>query len=117
MGTRLDITFAVQVLSQFASKLPKEHWRAIKRVLCYLQGTRDLGIMYNDSSRFIDIHVNGYSDADWASSTIDRQSVSGYVFLLGGGAVAWSSKKQLTVALSSTEAKYMVSSNATTQAM
>ena len=72
--------------------------------------------MYDDSSRFVDIHINGYSDADWASSTIDQGSVSGYVFLLGGGAMAWSSKKQPMVALSSTEAEYMASSNATTQA-
>ena len=117
MGTRPDITFAVQVLSQFASRPSKEHWRAIKRVLRYLQGTKDLGITYDDLNGYADIHVSGYSDADWGSSLVDRRSISGYIFLIGGGAVAWSSKKQPTVALSSTEAEYMASSNATTQAI
>src|SRR6202453_4493436 len=88
MGTRPDITFAVQTLSQFASKLSKEHWQAIKRVLRYLQGTKDTGITYDDSSGFADIHVAGYSDADWDSSIVDRRSISGYVFLIGGGAGA-----------------------------
>ena len=109
LGTRPDITFAVQVLSQFASKLSQEHWRAIKRILRYLQGTKDLGITYDNLNGYADIHVSSYSDADWGSSLIDQRSVSGYVFLIGGGAVAWSSKKQPTVALSSTEAEYMAS--------
>src|SRR5271154_4202659 len=46
-----------------------------------------------------------------------RQSISGYVFTIGGGAVAWSSKKQPTITLSLMEAEYMASSNATTQAI
>ena len=83
-----------------------EHWKAVKRVLHYVKGTLDLGITYSgakDSS----LTPQGYSDADWASDCIDRKSISGYVFTLGGGAITWSSKKQQTVALSSTEAEYM----------
>ena len=82
-----------------------------------MQGTKNLGITYGDTDGYVDIHIAGYLDTDWVSSIVDRRSVSGYVFLVGGGAVAWSSKKQPTVALSSTEAKYMASSNATTQAI
>ena len=117
MGSRPDITYAVQTLSQFASKPSKDHWWAVKRVLRYLQGTKDLGITYDDTNGFADIHVAGYSDTDWALSTIDHRSILGYVFTISGGAVAWSSKKQPTVAPSSTEAEYMASSNVTTQAI
>jgi hypothetical protein len=45
-------------------------------------------------------------DADWAGNVSDRRSTSGFMFFFGSGAVSWSSKKQPTVALSSTEAKY-----------
>lgn len=51
--------------------------------------------------------IIGYTDADWASDSDDRKSFMGYVFTLGGGAISWASKKQQTVALSSTEAAYM----------
>ena len=54
----------------------------------------------------VDVEVFGYNDADWAGLAYDRRSTSGYVFSLGSGAVSWSSKKQPTVALSSTEAEY-----------
>ena len=117
LGTTPDITFVVQALSQFSVNPSKAHWQAVKQILWYLQGTKDLGITYNDLNGHADIHVTGYSNADWALSPVDRRSISGYVFLIGGRAVAWSSKKQPTVALSSTEAEYMASSNATTQAI
>ena len=52
------------------------------------------------------IHVHGYTDADWAGSISDRRSTSGFMFFLGSVAISWSSKKQPTVALSSTEAEY-----------
>ncbi len=56
-------------------------------------------------------------DADWASDPIDRRSISGFTFLICGGAVSWSSKKQHSTALSSTEAEYMAASNATKEAI
>ena len=117
LGTRPNITFAVQMLSQFSSKPSNEHWRGVKRILRYLQGTKTLGITYDDLNRYADIHIFGYSDADWASLLMDWKSMSGYVFLIRGGAVAWSSKKQPTAAMSTTEAEYMASSNVMTQAI
>jgi hypothetical protein len=59
----------------------------------------------------------GYSDADYASNPDDRKSISGYSYLLGGAAYAWSSKKQSTTALSSTEAEYTAIAHATRQAV
>ena len=106
IGTHPDLAFAIQKLAQFSHALSDEHWKAVKRVLCYVKGTLDLGITYSgakDSS----LTPQGYSDTDWASDCIDWKSILGYVFTLGSGAIAWSSKKQQTVALSSTEAEYM----------
>lgn len=51
--------------------------------------------------------VEGYSDSDWAGDKNDRKSTSGFIFMLNGGPVSWCSKKQPTVALSSTEAEYI----------
>ena len=59
----------------------------------------------------------GYTDADWGGDQVDRRSTTGFAFLFGGGAVSWSSKKQRTVALSSTEAEYMAATQATKEAI
>ncbi|KAJ8481821.1 hypothetical protein ONZ51_g5747 [Trametes cubensis] len=101
LGTRPDISYAVQTLSQFSSRPGPSHWTAVKRVFRYLKGTLDHGITYGR-----------YSDADWGANPVDCKSISGYAFLIGGGVVAWSSKKQAVVALSSTEAEYMAISYA-----
>ena len=83
-----------------------------------MNGTLDLGITYSGTEN-ASIIAEGFSDADWASDRMDRKSISGYVhvFTLGGGAIAWSSKKQQTVALSSTEAKYMAVTRASQHAI
>jgi hypothetical protein len=51
--------------------------------------------------------VLGYCDADWGGDLEDRRSTIGFVFMIGGGAISWSSKRQPTIALSATEAEYM----------
>ncbi len=74
-----------------------------------MKGTLNLALKYerSDSGTLI-----GYSDADWAGDQDDRRSTTGNVFLLGGGAVSWLSKKQSTVALSTAEAEYVALSQA-----
>jgi len=104
MGTRPDLTFAVQHLSQFSSNPSKEHWTAVKRVFRYIKGTSEFGITLggiNQNTRLL-----AYSDADWGGDLSHRKSVSGFVCIFGGP-ISWSSKKQQTVALSSMEAEYM----------
>ncbi|KAD1189669.1 hypothetical protein E3N88_43182 [Mikania micrantha] len=90
------------------------HLGAAKRIVKYVTGTIGYGIWYEKG---IPIQLTGYTDSDWASSIDDRKSVSASVFFLGSGAVTWSSKKQHTVALSSTEAEYIAASAATSQAI
>jgi len=65
----------------------------------------------------MDINLLGYVDADWASDTNDQRSITGHVFIMAGGAVSWSSKKQDSVALSSMEAEYMAATSATKEAI
>ena len=76
---------------------------AVKRIFRYLRGTEDGGITYNGR---IGGGIEFFMDVDWANHA-DRKSVSGYMATIAGGAVAWSSKKQSTVALSTAEAEYV----------
>ena len=81
----------------------ESHWIAAKRVLRYMKGTINFGIMYTDNC---DVELTGYSDSDWARNPDDMKSTSGYAFNIGTGVVSWSSKKQPTVSLSSIEVEY-----------
>lgn len=109
--TRPDIAYAVHCLSQFSTDPGTEHLTAAKRVLRYLKGTREYALVYGGPGNW-DCTIESYTDADWASNA-DRKSVSGFVFLLGGGAISWSAKKQALVALSSTESEYIAATHAT----
>ena len=114
VSTRPDISYAVSSLARFSSKPTRQHWIALKRLLRYLKGTTKYGILFSKegSSECI-----GFSDADWAGDVNDRKSTSGYVFLLSGGAVSWSSKKQKCVALSTAEAEYIALSSASQESI
>ena len=112
------IAHAVGVLSRFMSKPGKEHWTTVKRVFRYLRGTSDYGLCYQGRpglDRVLDIH--GFVDADWVGDLDQRRSTSGYVFNLFGGAVNWMSKKQLVVALSTTEEEYIAATHASKEAV
>lgn len=105
--SRLDIAVAVSILSRRVEKPTQQDWNAVKRVMRYLAFTINKKLCLPSSES---IELNCYVDADWAGEKIDRKSTSGYVFLLGKGAVAWSSRKQTSVAMSSTEAEYVAAS-------
>uniref|UniRef100_W8B6G9 Retrovirus-related Pol polyprotein from transposon TNT 1-94 n=1 Tax=Ceratitis capitata TaxID=7213 RepID=W8B6G9_CERCA len=103
VSARPDIANTVSRLAQFVANPTKCHWNAAKRVLRYLAGTANKGLLY----RKTDLPLIGYADADWGGCTTDRRSYTGYVFLLSGAVISWKSQKQRTVALSSTEAEYV----------
>ena len=112
--TRPDLSFAVGLLSRFMHHPTKHHFGAAKRVLRYVAGTKNLGVWYVKNEEFF---LTGYTDSDWAGSQDDRKSTSGNCFVLGSGPIAWGSKKQATVALSSTEAEYVAATTAACQAI
>lgn len=113
--TRPDIAFAISHLSQFASNPSLEHWQALVHVARYLNTTASLRLTYGSGAG--DIVLTGYCDADWGSSTDDRRSVTGYCFMINDVVISWNSRKQPTVALSSTEAEYMAASSAAREAI
>ena len=107
--TRPDIACAVGQLSQFLNNPSSTHMQAAKRVLRYLQGTSALGITYRPPP----LKLQGYSDANWAGDMDTRRSTTGYVVMLNNGAIAWKSRRQPTVALSTMESEYMALTDAT----
>ena len=113
--TRPDLAFAVGVLARFMGDPGREHWENMKRVLRYVKGTADAKLVYTAKGDKGDgvCRVEAFCDADWASDVDGRRSTTGYVVLVNGNAVAWSSKKQPTVALSTAEAEYMAMSAVT----
>jgi hypothetical protein len=115
-ATRPDILYAVITLAQFTKNPSSTHWTAVKRVFRYLKGTINYKLTYGGRNQEWNSEVTQYVDSDWASNP-HRKSISGYVFKIAGGAVAWSSKKQTTIALSSTEAEYVAAVHATKQVL
>ncbi len=83
---------------------------AVKRIFQYLQSMLQMKLQFGVTPSK---EVFGYCDADWGGDLEDRRSTTGFVFMIGGGAISWSSKRQPTITLSTTEAKYMVNTQAT----
>ena len=111
--TRPDIAYAVGALSRYMSAPTTDHWRAAMGILRYLADTRDLGIVFGKGG----LIPEGYVDADYAGELDTRRSTTGYVFILAGGAISWSSRLQVTVAVSTVEAEYMGAASAVKEAL
>jgi hypothetical protein len=116
LGTRPDLGYAIAALGRHAVNPGPDHQRTLECMFCYLQATSNHQLVLECGSSG-DSTLLGYADADWASNVNDRKSASGYVFKLGIGAISWSSKKQATVVLSSTEAEYIAGAHATKEAV
>lgn len=101
--TRPDISYAVNLLSRYCVNPGKGHWAAMKRIMRYIKGTINKKLVYYSDGN----ELHGFCDADWASDLDERKSTTGYIFTLQNGAISWSSKRQSTIALSSTEAEFM----------
>ena len=113
---RLDIAFIANQLAQHCQNPGMDHWKAAKRVLRYLATTRTHGLCF-DGARNIRNTLVGYSDADYAGDPDSRRSTSGYVYILNGAAVTWSSRRQPIVALSTMESEYIAASDSTREAV
>ena len=112
--TRPDISFAVSMLGRYQSNPGLDHWKAAKKVLRYLQGTKDYMLTYRKSDN---LETIGYSDSDFAGCVDSRKSTFGYLFLLAGGAISWKSAKQSVIAASTMEAEFVACFEATIQGL
>ena len=80
--TRPDIAYSVGIISIFMEDPKQTHWKAIKRILTYIQGTKSLGLFYSSTA---DYKLLGYSDSDWYGDVDARKSTTGYMFFMGDG--------------------------------
>ncbi|GJX75815.1 zinc finger, CCHC-type containing protein, partial [Tanacetum coccineum] len=101
--TRPDIAFVVGKLSRYTSNPGTQYWQAIQRVLKYLKKTMNYRLTYTGYP----LVLKGYTDASWISNTEENSSTSGWVFLLGGGAISWASKKQTCITGSTMESEFV----------
>ena len=101
--TRPDISYAVSVVSRYMHDPRAGHMDVVYRILRYLKSSPEKGLWFKRNQH---LDVEGYCDADWASSVDDRRSTSGYCVFVGGNIVSWRSKKQEVVARSTAEAEY-----------
>jgi hypothetical protein len=114
--TRPDIAYSTNRLATFLQNPGPAHWKAVQHLLAYLSRTLDYKITYRRGVE-TGIRPLGWVDADYAADLDTRRSTSGEVFMMSGGPVSWSSKKQATVALSTTEAEYVAITRSSKQAM
>lgn len=117
IGTRPDIMFTTNRLSQHLAEPKQIHLQASKHVLRYLRGTSSYslafirGVATSPSPSLV-----GYADSAYANSS-GKRSTSGHIFMLNESPVSWSSRKQSVVAQSTTESEYISLSEAVKQAI
>jgi hypothetical protein len=110
--SRPNIMQAVGMVGRYQSSPKQSHLVAVTRIFKYLKGTMTYGLWYPINHNF---QLTSYSDADWANCVDERKSTSGGEFFLGDSLVAWLSKKQGPISLSTTEAEYIVVATCCTQ--
>jgi hypothetical protein len=107
-ATRPDIQFSVCLCARFQVSPGTSHRQAVKRIFRYLRHTPDFSLWYSTSSS---LALHGFLDADFAGCRLDRKSTYGTCQLLGSSLVSWSSRKQSSVAQSTTEAEYVATAS------
>src|SRR6202522_1621544 len=112
LATRPDLSFSVSLLAHFQANPGVDQWNALLHVVGYIKNTIVYGLIYSPD---YDIPPHAFVDADYGGCKDTRRSTSGYVFIMAGGAVSWSSKRQATVALSTVEAEYVAMSRCAQQ--
>lgn len=110
IGSRPDISHAVNVLTTYQLNPGIKHWIAAKQVLRYLKGTLDYELKYKAGTHYSSLDITSISDADWANDRADRKSISGYVVYVNHSPITWSSRKQSCVSQSTAEAEYIAMS-------
>lgn len=116
-NTRPDVSYNVGLVSRYMQNSKTSHLNAVKRILRYIQGTHNYGILFPRRREGVEMRIKAYYDAKWCEDKCDRKSTRGYLFFLGNSPISWSSTKEPVVALSSREAEYTAACEATCQAI
>ncbi|XP_070054099.1 secreted RxLR effector protein 161-like [Nicotiana tomentosiformis] len=106
--SRPDIVFSVGLCARFQANPKKSHMKAVKRILRYLRGAADLCLWYPRGYSF---DLVGYADADYTGFHVDKESTSRTAHFLGSCLVSWGTKKQNSVALSTTKVEYLAATS------
>jgi len=101
---RLDNAFAVGMLGRYKSNPGIDRWRATKKVMRYLQGTKDYMLMYRQTDN---LDVIGYSNSNFAGCVDSCKSTYGYIFIMAGGVISWRSIKQTLIATSTMKVEFI----------
>ena len=107
---RPDIANSVRAVARYCSAPKLMRWNAARSILGYAMRTSSFGISFQKGTLTV-ISLVSFADADYASRSTDRRSVSGGVVMCAGGAVSWYSKSQKCVTLSTTQAGYVAMSD------
>ncbi len=117
--TRPDVAYQVSQLARYSANPGRTHWTALKHLLRYLKGTKTLGVQYHrvnpSGDSMSELKLEAYVDASFAGDCDDRKSTTGFVTMLAGGPVSWSSKRQTLTAQSTAEAEYVAAAAATSE--
>ena len=110
--TKLEITFAVNKLSQYIAAPTLQHLMACKRVLRYLKATQDYDLKFLKEGS---LTLTGFTDVDWGCDLDDRKSIGAYCIYLSNNLISWSSKKQSVITRSSAESEYRALASASAE--
>ncbi|MCH93923.1 copia-type polyprotein, partial [Trifolium medium] len=116
-NSRPDLSFAVGVVSRFVDTPKQSHLTAVKRIMRYVQGTMNYGILFPRCVNNAVDKLEGFSDSDWCGDRVDRRSTTGYIFKYLNAPISWCSRKQPVIALSSCEAEYIACAFAACQGL
>ncbi|KAL5554515.1 hypothetical protein UlMin_041916 [Ulmus minor] len=116
VSTRPDLSFVMSVLSRFISNPGKYHWEAMKWLLRYVKGTTNLGLVY-EKKNGTKHGLEGFVDSDYAGNKDNRRSTTSYCFYLNGCCISWKTQLQPIVALSTTKAEYIATTEALKEAL
>ena len=112
IANRPDIIFSICLCARFQSNPKESHLNVVKRILKYLYGIMNLGLWYPKGTYF---NITSYSYTDFVGCQTDCKSTSGTYHFLGYALVSWFSKKQNSVALSTTEVEYIFAASCCAQ--
>ena len=111
VATRPELAFSVSTVSRYLDRHSPTAWKVVKRIMRYLKGTPNYGLILGASEGQDDMTLKAYFDADWAGDLETRKSTSGYIILLNDSAISWKCERQPVVALSTTEAELIATTS------